>query len=535
MEEVTAESRSGRRSSLLGRALGVVALVFGLTTAAIAVSSAWRVEENLTEQFKRKGAAIAGSIAGSSAEILLFRDVSTVQAMMDQYLEIPGIAYLYVVDPRGQVLAHTFVPQVPAEVLTLVGERHALTVRTVQIPGLGNCLDVSAPILAGQVGHVHVGMDRRLIHEAIWDALLKQAAVLGVIFVLSMLLAMGLMRRLIEPLHQVTGLANRLAAEPNLTDGASEQASELEPITRKTDEVGQLAQAFQLMVGQVASRERALRQAQGLLEQRVRARTAELTAANERLRDEIGERERAEAALAVRADQLASSNAELEQFAYVASHDLQEPLRMIASYTQLLGRRYQGKLDGDADKFIGYAVDGARRMQDLINDLLTYSRVGRRGERIADVNSSSSLDAALANLGAALQESGAVVTRDPLPTVRADRARLTQVFQNLLGNAVKFRHPEIAPAVHVSAIRQEEEWIFSVRDNGIGIAPEHRDRIFLIFQRLHTRDEYAGTGIGLAICKKIVETHGGRMWIESEPGQGTTFYFTIPLTETPVP
>jgi len=242
---------------------------------------------------------------------------------------------------------------------------------------------------------------------------------------------------------------------------------------------------------------------------------------------DITDRKRAEALLAKRTQELASSNAELEQFAYIASHDLQEPLRMVASYVQLLARRYQGKLDADADEFIHFAVDGSARMQTLINDLLTYSRVGTRGKEFAPTDGEAVLQTALSNLEVAIAESAAEVTHDPLPAVMADEVQVVRLFQNLIGNAVKF-HGEGPPRVHVSAEQQDGWWTFSVRDNGIGIKPEYHERIFVIFQRLHSREEYEGTGIGLAVCKKIVERHGGRIWLESEEGKGSTFFFTLP-------
>jgi PAS domain S-box-containing protein len=234
-----------------------------------------------------------------------------------------------------------------------------------------------------------------------------------------------------------------------------------------------------------------------------------------------------EARVQQRTTELARSNAELEQFAYVASHDLQEPLRMVGSYLQLLAQRYRGKLDGAADDFIQYAVDGATRMQQLINDLLTYSRVGTQGREFVPTACEAVLERVVRTLAAPIAESGAAVTHGPLPTLRADETQMGQLLQNLVGNALRFRG-EAPPRVHVAAEERPTEWVFSVRDNGIGIAPEHHERIFLIFQRLHTREEYPGTGIGLAVCQRIVERHGGRIWVESAPGQGSTFYFTVP-------
>jgi PAS domain S-box-containing protein len=241
----------------------------------------------------------------------------------------------------------------------------------------------------------------------------------------------------------------------------------------------------------------------------------------------ITSRKEGENRLKAAAADLARSNAELEQFAYVASHDLQEPLRMVASYTQLLARRYQGKLDQDADEFIGFAVDGARRMQDLINDLLAYSRVGTRPLQLESVDISDLVAQVIADLAGAIGDAGATVTHASLPTLRADPTQLRQLFQNLIGNAIKFRG-ERPPEVQVSAQPSHAGWVFCVRDNGIGIEPQYLERIFVLFQRLHTRAEYPGTGIGLAICKKIVERHGGRLWVESQPGQGTTFWFRLP-------
>jgi len=242
---------------------------------------------------------------------------------------------------------------------------------------------------------------------------------------------------------------------------------------------------------------------------------------------DISQRKSMEKELFIRTQELERSNSELEQFAYVASHDLQEPLRMVASFVQLLARRYKGKLDSDADEFINYAVDGARRMQMLINDILDYSRVGTRGKEFKPTDCEDILDKVLTSLRQAIEESGAVITHDTLPVIKADYSQINMLFQNLINNAIKFCGDK-SPKIHIGVKQKEKEWQFNVSDNGIGIAPEFFERIFIIFQRLHTRDEYPGTGIGLAICKKIVERHGGRIWLESKPEKGSTFHFTIP-------
>ncbi|MGD1000287.1 MAG: ATP-binding protein [Candidatus Brocadiia bacterium] len=238
---------------------------------------------------------------------------------------------------------------------------------------------------------------------------------------------------------------------------------------------------------------------------------------NEHLEQRVAERTR----------ELQRSNEELEQFAYVASHDLQEPLRSVTSMVQMLAKRYSGKLDADADDFIKYAVGGASRMKQLICDLLAYSHVGTRTQDRKPADCSLIVDHVLAGLRVAIKESGALVTRDPLPTVMADAVQFAQLFQNLVGNAIKFRS-EKPPRIHISAQKRKGDWLFSVSDNGIGIDPKHAARIFVIFQRLHTPEEYPGTGIGLAICKKIVERHGGTIWTESKPGEGAIFHFTMP-------
>jgi PAS domain S-box-containing protein len=256
-------------------------------------------------------------------------------------------------------------------------------------------------------------------------------------------------------------------------------------------------------------------------------KTSEGTLITAAIRD-ISLRKKAEKHLLQKVEELNRSNEELAQFAYVASHDLQEPLRMVASYTQLLAKRYKGRLDAEADEFIAFAVDGSSRMQNLIQDLLAYSRVGTNEDVVGEISSENALKEALTNLKVTTDESGALVTHGLLPDIIMDNSQLVQVFQNLIGNAIKYRTAEI-PTAHVSAARGAGgEWVFSVRDNGMGIDPRHFEKIFIIFQRLHGREEFSGTGIGLAICKKIVELHGGKIWVESQPGKGSTFSFAVP-------
>jgi PAS domain S-box-containing protein len=274
----------------------------------------------------------------------------------------------------------------------------------------------------------------------------------------------------------------------------------------KGEIIGTMGVSRDITAHRVAQEE--LRKYKVHLEELVEARTSEVVRAKE---------------------QLERSNKDLEKFAYVASHDLQEPLRMVASYTQLIARRYKGKLDAEADEFIDYAVDGANRMQQLIQDLLAYSRLSRKGPNLEDCDSRAICESAIGNLRQAIAESGATVVIGPLPRVMADTTQLTQLFQNLIGNAIKYRSERI-PNVQISSASEDGHWVFSVSDNGIGIEAQYFGRIFEMFQRLHTRARYAGTGIGLAICRNIAEHHGGQIWVESQPGKGSTFFFTIPHT-----
>src|SRR5665213_2843218 len=232
-------------------------------------------------------------------------------------------------------------------------------------------------------------------------------------------------------------------------------------------------------------------------------------------------------------DSLSESNAALEQFAYVASHDLQEPLRTMSNYAQLLNKRYKGKFDEDGDRFLGFIVDASQRMSVLIQDLLEYARATTEEERPTSVALDEDLEAALTHLTQAIEESGASITHDPMPTIEVDRGQMVRLFQNLIGNALKYRKPDQAPQIHVTAERVNREWIIAIRDNGIGFDPQYASKIFAPFKRLHQPDAFPGTGVGLAISRRIVEAHGGRIWAESQPGEGATFRFTLPVGGKP--
>lgn len=342
----------------------------------------------------------------------------------------------------------------------------------------------------------------------------------------------------IKDLERYTALFDRLmrgeSVEPIVLEvpGPQQELRWLESfpvLLRQDDEVS----AIQVISRDITERKLAedeLSRYQNNLEQVVAERTAALEVLNGELQREIAERKLAQEIMVHQTQQLARSNAELEQFAYVASHDLREPLRKIKSYTELLAKRYEGRLDEKADKYIYYIVDGAARMQQLIADLLLYSRAGRAELVWEEVDVTAVLQKALSDLELAIRESEATITWDELPTLSIDVPQITRLLQNLVGNALKF-HADAPPQVHVSAQQQGEEWLFTVSDNGIGIEPSYLERIFLIFQRLHTRGDYPGTGIGLAVCQKIVENHNGRIWATSEPDQGTTFHFTLPHKE----
>ncbi len=347
------------------------------------------------------------------------------------------------------------------------------------------------------------------------QALRTQVIMMSAVFAaFAMVLSFAFAQSLGRPLVRLTARARALQAGDFSSPVPMEGPMEVRTFA---EAFASMAQSLNVSRTALLDRERELRTLNEDLERRVQERTRELEAAG---------REQAK-----QAAKLARSNAELERFAYVASHDLKEPLRMVMSFTRLLSKRYRHQLDSDAQQFIDFAVDGAERMEQLIHDLLSYSRVDIADTQFEAVDCQAALTTALINVKTAIEESGAIVTHDPLPVVTGDRTQLTQLFQNVIGNAVKY-HSDKPPTVHIASVSgathdNKPELLFSVRDNGIGIAPQYADRIFLIFQRLHSADEYPGTGVGLAICKKIVERHGGRMWVESQLGRGATFYFTL--------
>ena len=349
--------------------------------------------------------------------------------------------------------------------------------------------------------HVFVGIPVKVAYAFANHTLAQNLIILGIVSVLA--LAAAWIAGDVFVLRHVRGL---VAAAKKMRLGTLSARSGVE---HGPGEIGELARSFDEMAAALEQQVSELQRAEG-----------ELKELNEDLEKRVVNRTL----------ELKRSNEDLEQFAYVASHDLQEPLRMIRNYLQLLQQRYKTELDSNAHDFINFALDGSKRMNQLIHDLLAYSRVGTHGKELVLTECDQALEDALANLTVAIEESKAEVTRDSLPPVIGDEVQLTQLFQNLIGNAVKFRG-EATPKVHIGVQRKGGEWEFTVRDNGIGIAEQDFQRIFVVFQRLHNREKYPGTGIGLSVCKKIVERHGGRIWVESKPGKGTTFHFTIPALE----
>ncbi len=358
--------------------------------------------------------------------------------------------------------------------------------------------------------YIEAGLEEMMARLRSYAAI--SALVLAGSFFLAFVLS-SLQRRIIsEPILSLADTAQQISEKQDFSLRVRKQSE---------DELGILSDSFNRMLSAIEDRDSALTETNQELRQQIDARAEaerQLKLLNEQLEHRVTERTR----------ELQRSNEELEQFAYVASHDLQEPLRMVGSYVQLLERRYKDKLDADANEFIGFAVNGAKRMQSLIQALLSFSRVGTRGINFQPTDCAELLQRVLGDLKLGIKEAQATVTYDELPKVTGDAVQLSQLFQNMIGNAIKFRGEEL-PRIHIGVERKEDDWEFCVRDNGIGIDPQYFERIFIIFQRLHNREKYAGTGIGLAVCKKIVQRHGGRIWVESGEGTGAAFHFTIPV------
>ena len=509
----TAAGHPGRwhsHLSLRARILVTATAVLIVAMGAIVVSSGHYFSTHYREALQSRSLAIGQGLKFELERLLSLSFTIRVgdlvgfdQQCRDIVRTYEGTRYAMVVDADGRIVAHNDAARV-GEQLADAELRRALAAGESTVT---RHLDQGTPVYAAAVpvlqggkpvAAVLVGFDAEVISAKVRQMLMANLAV-GVLvllagaLVLLLTLSAFVTRPLAALVSQITGLHER--GEDDSARRVTEQWQ---------DEIGDLARSFN-----------ALMQA---LER--------TTVSTERLAAEVEERKRAQAVLDERSQDLARSNAELEQLAYVASHDLQEPLRMVASYLQLVEKRYADRLDADGHEFIGYAVDGAKRMQALINDLLAYSRAGARGGPLQPVEIDAVLDTAIANLGLSIGEQQVRIERGRLPTVLGDPTPLVQLFQNLIGNAIKFRSAR-PPVVRVEGEADGPWWRFSVTDNGIGIDAEYRERVFVLFQRLHGRSEYPGTGIGLAICKRIVERHGGSIWIEDSPGGGTRFVFTL--------
>jgi signal transduction histidine kinase len=408
----------------------------------------------------------------------------------------PDIQYAYVVDAHGVMLSDgTEANLRRGQRLAGLAGQELLRSGKQMTEVTNGVLKITSPVAGPDhnvVGYLHIGFSLRRAYDNLRHASRAGLAVTLICLIVSFSLAVFVATSFSRPILTIVDTAKEIE---NGNFGARLNV-------QRNDELGVLANAINEMAEALSKQQREVRRAQDALLQK--------------------------------AEELDRSNKELEQFAYVASHDLQEPLRMVASYTQLLGKRYKDKLDREAGEYIGFAVDGVNRMQALIRDLLNLSRVGSGEKSFETLDCLEVLGEALLMLERSISERRAIITYTPLPKLQADRGQLVQLFQNLIDNAIKYC-PNDTPSVHIAANRTGRSWTFSLKDNGIGIAPENFQRIFEIFKRLHTHDEYPGTGIGLALCKKIAERHGGRIWVESEVGQGTTFYFTLSAIDREAP
>jgi signal transduction histidine kinase len=469
----------------------MLVLSLALTWTFVSETHRWLIR-NLEE----KGLSQIDEIAGKIAPALKDRDKEKVSQLLEESFTEAEVAYLGVIDSEEKIFAERLrrlrFLETPGAIFESARKAEGPTTTILQDRVGQTTYFFLAPVSqskqSGQqkVGAVVLGISSHYIQRDIREIVGITLPLYAAAMIMSCILVFFLLSRGLRPLGDVARLTSQIA-----------QGDFSQRITvSRRDEIGVLAQSFNVMAEALNERETRRRQA--------------------------------EEALAKKAEELTRSNTELQHFAFIASHDLQEPLRTLASYVQLLAHRYKGKLDSDADEFIAFAVEGATRMQDLINALLAYSRIETKGKDLEPTPCDRVLETALKDLQLVIENSRAIVNHDLLPTVMADATQLRQLFQNLIGNAVKFRGNK-PPVIHVSAERNGKAWVFSVRDNGIGIDPQFFERIFVIFQRLHSKQDYPGIGVGLTLCKKIVERHGGRIWVESKPGEGATFRFTIPV------
>ena len=542
-----------RRQLIIG-----VAMVHLLLMSIFVLDLTSRERHFLTDGAKSRALFQANVLATASLPHVIVDDFAGLSEVIDVFSRNHSIRYAMITNTDGRILSHTDHTK---------DREHLQDARSLKVlhgPAEAQFLyespltvQAAAPITVDgrTIGWAWLGIDRSadaayLTHVTSSGLLYTLAAVLiGAVFAIVLaatitrplrLLLLGAKRlsqdRLDVPVPVksknevgVVAHAFNAAMDRIMRQRAELQAAHDDLEKRVQDRTAELAAEIQ----ERTEAQNALHKAHVELEDRVRERTAELAQTNAALESEILERRRAEDALTQANESLERSNQDLEQFAYAASHDLQEPLRTIKNFTALLSKRYKGNLDSDADEFIGYVVDGADRMETMIRDLLMYSRAGRLDKALDRVECGYALETALRNLHSAIENSGAVITSDPLPAVMANGVELVQLFQNLIGNAIKYRS-ERKPHIEIAAAAGLREWTIEVRDNGIGILPVHQQRIFGVFQRLHGK-ELPGSGIGLATCARIVARLGGRIWVESTYGVGSTFKFTLPKSPAIAP
>ncbi|MHA2370047.1 MAG: sensor histidine kinase [Candidatus Hodarchaeales archaeon] len=487
------------------------------------------LEDTIGLTIREKGEAVTRHLAIAAQKAVVDDDRLELQTLVDEkHQAIEDVSYAFITDDSDNILAHTFSGGFP---FSLLWENRITSVeeyseKNVQLEGR-SLNDFAVPIVSENgtifLGTARVGISEQSITAAINELTQNLILPILIIIALGVLISISLTWLIVKPIRQLQNSSQIIAETGNL-----EHQIDLKSGRLGSDEIGALAQSFNEMIRRLKEKSDELQTAHDELELRVLERTAALQEALDSIQIEVDKRKAAEEDLKETAAELARSNRDLEDFAYIASHDLKAPLRTIGSYIHLLERRYKSELDEEAQEFIKFAQNGVKRMQNLINDLLSYSRVGTHGKEFTPTDFQPVIERVLFNLQKSVEETGAVITHTAMPTIAADKQQMIQLFQNLISNAIKFCKGQ-SPIIKVSARLQSQEWVFAVSDNGIGIESQYQDRIFQMFQRLHSKKDFPGTGIGLAICKRIVERHKGHIWVESEPGEGSTFYFAIPV------